>query len=87
MSRKEIKFNVNHSKESTPNIQEVKDKLAAMITAKEDLVFIDNIKSKFGSASSFGYAKIYDSEESAKKIEKEHTLKMNQKKEDKDESA
>ena len=87
LSRKEVKFNVDHPKESTPKIQDVKQKLAAMLTAKEELVFVDNIKSHFGKAASIGYAKVYDSVESAKKIEKEHIIKMNETEVAKDEKS
>jgi len=87
LSRKEVKFNIDHPKEPTPKIQDVKQKLAAILTAKEELVFVDNIKSEFGMSSSKGYAKVYDSEDSAKQIERKHILKMNEKKVEKDEKG
>ena len=87
LSRKEVNFRVDHPKEATPKIQDVKPKLAAILTAAEELVFVDNLQSEFGKPSSVGYAKVYESVESAKKIEKEHILKMNEKKVEKNEES
>ena len=87
LSRKEVKFRIDHPKSPTPKIQEVKQKLVAMLTAQDKLVFVDNVKSEFGKASTIGYAKVYESEELAKQFEREHILKMNETKVAKDEKG
>ena len=79
LSRKEVKFKIDHARETTPKIQDVKQKLAAMLTAKPELLLVDNIQPEFGRSTSMGYAKLYESEDSAKQFEGKHILKMNEK--------
>jgi small subunit ribosomal protein S24e len=64
--RKEISFEIEHLGSGTPNRIEVKEKLAAMKTAKPELTFIKTMKPRFGSPYVHGSATIYDDEESAK---------------------
>ncbi len=87
LSRKEIRFVVNHPRVATPKILDIKEKLAATLSKKEELVFIDTIKPEYGKPSSLGYAKIYDTVDSAKDIEKKHIIKMNEGEVKKDEEA
>ena len=44
---------------------------------KEGLVIIDNLKTEFGKRETIGYAKIYETEERAKQVERPHIIERN----------
>ncbi len=67
--RKEIEFRINHPKSGTPNRYELKQKLAALETADEGLVFVKKIQTIFGKRYVVGRANIYDDQENADKFE------------------
>ena len=68
-NRKEIQFRVNNPKSGTPNRYEIKQKLAALETADENLVFVKNIQTIFGKRHVIGRANIYDDIENADRFE------------------
>ncbi|MHA1583823.1 MAG: 30S ribosomal protein S24e [Promethearchaeota archaeon] len=69
MHRKEISFEITHLNQGTPNRLEVRDKLAALQTAKPELTFIKTMQPRFGMPHISGSAVIYENEEVADKIE------------------
>jgi small subunit ribosomal protein S24e len=69
LKRTEVTFRLTHSKEKTPQRDAVRDKLAAHVGGKKEGIIVDFLRSKFGSPVTFGYAKVYESAEAAKKIE------------------
>ncbi len=77
LDRTEVKFRIMHEKEKTPERDLVRSELADFLKLKKEIVIVDNIKSIFGVQESIGYAKIYKSVDSAKKIEPRYMLERN----------
>lgn len=76
LNRREIVFKVIHD-EATPSRKSVVEKLAATQNSKAGLVFVDSLKTEFGKRETIGYAKIYESAERAKQIERAHIIERN----------
>ncbi len=47
------------------------------MNSKQGLVIVDNMKTEFGKRESIGYAKIYESPERVKEIERAHIIERN----------
>jgi len=75
--RTEVHFNIDHVGEKTPGRNAVAEDIAKKMKSKRDCVVIDNIEPVYGIGKSKGYAKVYDSKESALSYENEHLLKRN----------
>jgi small subunit ribosomal protein S24e len=76
LNRREIVFKVLHD-EATPSRKSVVDRLAATMNSKEGLVIVDSLKTDFGKRETIGYAKIYETAERAKEIERSHIMERN----------
>lgn len=76
MNRRELVFKVIHD-ESTPTRKSVVEKLAATQNSKVGLVYVDSLKTEFGKRETIGYAKIYETAERAKQIERAHIIERN----------
>jgi small subunit ribosomal protein S24e len=76
LNRREIVFKVIHD-ESTPTRKSVVEKLAATQNSKVGLVYVDSLKTEFGKRETIGYAKIYETAERAKEIERAHIIERN----------
>ena len=76
LNRREIVFKVIHD-ESTPARKSVVEKLAATQNSKVGLVYVDSLKTEFGKRETVGYAKIYETAERAKQIERAHIIERN----------
>ncbi len=72
--RTEVRFSVDHSGAPTPTRKEVVSALVKEMGVKSDQVVLHNMESLFGRGISKGYAKVYDSKESALKFEREYLL-------------
>ena len=79
LKRREIRFKVSHEG-ATPSREEVKNKLAAMLNAKKELVIIERMRSEYGKRETHGYAKIYKSEKGAREIERAYIIQRNEEK-------
>jgi len=77
LERTEIYFSVDHEGGPTPRREEVKAQLASILKVEKDTVIIDSIKTEFGKQVSRGYAKVYKSVETAKRIENDYQLVRN----------
>lgn len=77
MDRTEVSFKADHRGEGSPKRADVKAKLAEVLAVSKDKVVIDHMDTEFGKGVSVGYAKVYDSAESAKKFEKNYLLARN----------
>lgn len=77
LNREEVTFKVDHTDESTPSRSAVVGKIAAMMNSDKERTIIKDIRTGFGVQYAIGHANIYDSLESAKKVEHEHYLKRN----------
>ena len=73
LHRTEIKFEIEHLGMGSPNRIEVRDKLAALQSAKTELTFIKKMKSRFGFPKVIGHAIIYADEETAQKLEPKYS--------------
>ncbi|MCK4670155.1 MAG: hypothetical protein KAT43_03050 [Nanoarchaeota archaeon] len=62
---------------ATPSILELKNRIAAQLGVKEDLVVVKNIFSEFGSKSGKVEVRVYKDAESLKKAETEKVIKRN----------
>lgn len=76
LSRKEIKFSLVHDGE-TPSRLEVRDSLAAKLDKGNEEVVVHEMNTRFGMNETLGYAKVYESPESAEEIEEEYMLERN----------
>lgn len=75
LNRREIAFKVIHD-EATPSRKEsIVERLAATQNSKVGLVYVDSLKTEFGKRETIGYAKIYETEERAKQIERAHIIR------------
>ena len=75
--RTEVYFTIDHVGETTPGRNAVAEDIAKKMKSKRDCVVVDNIDSVYGIGKSKGYAKVYDSKESAMSYERKHLLKRN----------
>ena len=76
LNRREIVFKVIHDA-STPSRKSVVERLAATLNSKSSLVFVDSLKTEFGKRETIGYAKIYETAERAKQVERVHIIERN----------
>ena len=76
LNRREIVFKVIHDG-STPSRKSVVERLAATQNSKIGLVYVDSLKTEFGKRETIGYAKIYETAERAKEIERAHIIERN----------
>jgi small subunit ribosomal protein S24e len=76
LNRREIVFKVIHD-ESTPSRKSVVERLAATMNSKSNLVFVDSMNTEFGKRETIGYAKIYETAERAKQVERVHIIERN----------
>jgi len=76
-NRKEVYFTVEHLGEKTPGRNAVAEDIAKKMKSQRDCVVIDSIESVYGIGKSKGYAKVYDSKESAMSYENGYLLKRN----------
>ena len=76
LNRRELVFKVIHD-ESTPTRKSVVERLAATQNSKIGLVYVDSLKTEFGKRETIGYAKIYETAERAKEIERAHIVERN----------
>ena len=81
LERMEVKFKVTHTNEGTPNREDIRDKIASLMKVQKERVIIDSMQSEFGRMETFGYAKVYESKDTAMKYEREHILVRNKLKE------
>jgi small subunit ribosomal protein S24e len=76
LNRREVVFRVDHES-ATPSRKSIVDRIAATMNSKEGLVIIDNLRTEFGKRETIGYAKIYETEERAKQVERPHITERN----------
>jgi ribosomal protein S24E len=67
--RNEYTIEINHLKNKTPSIQEIRKKIADMTKSKEDLISIKGAYTKYGFGRSLAQVYIYNNIESYKKFE------------------
>ncbi|WNY27298.1 30S ribosomal protein S24e [Methanolapillus ohkumae] len=76
LNRRELDFTVKYEG-PTPSRIDVRQKLAALLNCDLDLTMVQKMESVFGLQEACGYAKIYDSADRMKQVEREYMLKRN----------
>jgi|SRR5664280_803676 small subunit ribosomal protein S24e len=77
LNRTEIRFDCTYQGDATPKVLDVKNRLVATLNVDKNLLVVHNLKPSYGEGKAHGYAKLYDSEESLNKIEREHVVVKN----------
>ncbi len=72
LNRREISLKVKNK--STPSRIEVKNKLAALLNSKPELIVIEHLNTVFGKQEIDGAACIYQSEERLKQLAHQHLI-------------
>lgn len=72
LKRRDISLKILNK--STPPRIEIKNKLAAMLNSKPELIIIEHLDSVFGKQEIIGAASIYESEERLKRIAHQHLV-------------
>ncbi|MEE6209625.1 30S ribosomal protein S24e [Salarchaeum sp. III] len=76
LHRTEVSFEITHE-DVSPSRLSVRDSLAAQLDKNSDEVVVHSLDTKFGMRKTVGYAKVYDSAESAIDVEQEYMLDRN----------
>ena len=76
LNRNELDFTVEYEG-PTPSRADVRKKLAALLNKNLDLVLVQKMESEYGHQLVKGHAKVYQSADRMKQIEKEYVLKRN----------
>jgi len=74
LGREEIIFRVRYEGK-TPSREKIREHLRNMLG--KGFVVVEYIKTLYGVPEARGYARVYESEEQAKKIEEEHIIERN----------
>ncbi|HLE47099.1 MAG TPA: 30S ribosomal protein S24e [Candidatus Thermoplasmatota archaeon] len=74
LKRVDVTFKAVHPKEKTPQRTVIRDKIAGIVGKPRDGVIIAYMRSQFGTPTSDGFAKCYDSADDAKKTEPKFLL-------------
>jgi small subunit ribosomal protein S24e len=77
LKRDELSFHIDHEGTGTPSRIEVRQKLADVLDAEEERIFLSKFETKTGSTTTIGEANLYDSVEQAKYVEPEHIIARN----------
>ena len=62
LSRKELVYTIDHAKESTPKLTEIKKAVVEQTKAKEQLIVLNGVEASFGSSIAKIIVNVYDSE-------------------------
>ena len=85
LKRNELAFSLNHADSGTPSRVEVRQKIADIVNAEVERVYVGKIGTKTGSRLAVGEANVYDSVDQAKHVEPEYIILRNAPKADKKE--
>jgi small subunit ribosomal protein S24e len=77
LKRTEIIFEIEHPSAGTPRRSEVRKKLAEVVKADLELLFIEKMITKTGTMTTVGEANVYDSLDQARLVEPKHILTRN----------
>ncbi len=78
LRRKEIFFRLSHEEEGvSPSREEARNALIKALKCSPNLLVIDKMGTEFGKRETVGYAKVYESDERLKEIEREHIIERN----------
>ncbi|MBI2507716.1 hypothetical protein HYV89_02075 [Candidatus Woesearchaeota archaeon] len=88
LKRKEIVFEIDHARKSTPKKEEIKKLIAEELKADENLINLQKVINHFGSTRTKVIAEVYESKEDFEKlIKKNKKAKKDGKEESKEQKA
>jgi Ribosomal protein S24E len=73
LTRREVDFNLRFDG-ATPSRMQVIGKLAALLNVSDKNLVLDSMKTSFGMTVLRGTARIYDSEDGKKKVERDYLM-------------
>jgi small subunit ribosomal protein S24e len=73
LTRREVDFNLRFDG-ATPSRMQVIGKLAALLNVSDKNMVLDSMKTSFGMTELRGTARVYDSEEDKKKVERDYLM-------------
>jgi small subunit ribosomal protein S24e len=76
LHRTDVTFEVTHE-DATPSRLSVRDSLAAMLNKDAAEVVVRSLDTKFGMRKTIGEARVYDTADHARDVEKDHMLDRN----------
>ncbi|MHC1567748.1 MAG: 30S ribosomal protein S24e [Candidatus Syntropharchaeia archaeon] len=76
LNRQEIMFRATYEG-GTPSREEIRKMLVETLKKKPELIVVERMRNKFGKRETTGYAKVYESEERIREIERKHIIKRN----------
>ncbi|WNY24534.1 30S ribosomal protein S24e [Methanolapillus millepedarum] len=76
LNRRELDFVIKYEG-PTPSRIDVRQKLAALLNTDLDLTLVHKMESVFGLQEVHGYAKVYESADRMKQVEREYMIKRN----------
>lgn len=74
LDRLEVDFSVDYFQEATPSRDELRSELASQLDVEKEKVIISYLHNEFGRSSGVGYAHVYDSVDSALRLERDYLL-------------
>ena len=77
LKRVELRFVLHHVGEKTPDREAVRERIAKELNGKKENVIVDTLESEYGRGATKGFAKLYESADAAKAVEREHLLIRN----------
>ncbi|MBA5942170.1 MAG: 30S ribosomal protein S24e [Methanophagales archaeon] len=90
LRRTEVLFTLKHEGEgagteagtgtgagASPSREESRNALIKALKCRSNLLVIDKMRTEFGKRETVGYAKVYESEERLREIEREYIIKRN----------
>lgn len=78
LRRKEIYFRLKHEAEgASPSREAARNALIKVLGCSPNLLVIDSMRTEFGKRETVGYAKVYETEERLKELEREHIIERN----------
>lgn len=82
LRRKEVFFRLKHEEEkekkgASPSREEARKALIKKLRCSPNLLVIDRMGTEFGKRETVGYAKVYESEDRLREVEREHIIKRN----------
>lgn len=77
LNRLEVRFLVRHETGTTPSRSEIQGGLTKELKLGKQTLVIDSVHSRFGKREASGYAKVYESVEDARRLERPHVLRRN----------
>ncbi|MCJ2530881.1 MAG: 30S ribosomal protein S24e [Candidatus Thermoplasmatota archaeon] len=77
LSRMEVRFQVRYEEGTTPSRPEMREGLTKELKLNKQVLVVDSVHSQFGKREARGYAKIYESVEDARRLERPHVLARN----------